>query len=276
MEQATLSDRQVAHFKTFGFTVMRRVLTPDELSICAGELELALDTAYAHKPFDGAKKQVVTTMGPKTPFMAELLEDPRFVNAAERLGGDVLGVISDVNRRVGDTLWHPDSDAGHPSGVKFTWMFESMGETTGAARFIPGSHLNPYHDALKEILFPFPPPGEPPKIPIASVPAYACESEPGDVVAFDPRTWHSNVGGADGRRLCTLHYQINPKTPHEEAWARTFAEGVACVPWNHDRPGERWFHPEWLENRGGSKLRQRWIDRLSELGFFTVTGHATV
>ena len=151
-------------------------------------------------------------------------------------------------------------------------MLESVGTSSGTLRLIPGSHLNPFHEALRLILFPFPPPGEQPKIPIPSVPAHACAAEPGDVVVFDPRTWHSSVGGSAGRRLCTLYYLINPKTPQEEAWAREYAVGVAQIPGNHDRPGQLWYHPEWIDNRHRSAKRQRWIDRLSELGFYKAQG----
>ena len=266
-----LSDSQVVHYKTFGFVIIRRVLRLKEIAHCANELDLALATDYAHKPFDGSIKQVTSTMGPDTPFMTSLLEDPRILNIAEQLGGDVLGLISDVNRRVGGTLWHPDSDSDHPCGVKIAWMLESVGTDSGALRLIPGSHRKPYHDALQAMLFPFPQPGEEPKIPIPSVPAQACPAEPGDVVVFDPRTWHSSVGGSTGRRLCTLYYLIDPKTPAEEAWARKHAVGVAQIPKNHDRSGQLWYHPEWVENRQGSAKRQRWIDRLSALGFYGET-----
>jgi hypothetical protein len=81
-----LSEHQVAHYKAFGFVVIRQVLSLDEISVCADELERALDADYAHKPFDGTKKQVTTTMGPETLFMASLLEDPRIYSVAEQLG----------------------------------------------------------------------------------------------------------------------------------------------------------------------------------------------
>ncbi len=181
--------------------------------------------------------------------MASLLEDPRILGPAQQLGGDVLGLISDVNRRVGDTPWHPDADAGFPCGVKFAWMLEPVGAASGALRLVPGSHLNPLHDDLRSLLLPFPPPGEPPKVPVAGVPAHACEAGAGDVVVFDPRAWHSSVGGADGRRLCTLSYLADPKTPPQEAWAPKYAEGVALIPANHDRAGQPWYDPEWVANQ---------------------------
>mgnify|MGYP001412795834 CR=1 FL=1 len=80
-----LSDHQVTHYKTFGFVTICQVLNLDEIAKCADELERALDADYAHKPFDGTKKQVTSTMGPETPFMASLLEDRRMLNIAEQL-----------------------------------------------------------------------------------------------------------------------------------------------------------------------------------------------
>ena len=136
-----LSEQRIRHYRTFGFAVMRKVLRRGEIPLCAAELERALDAAYAHKPFDGTRKQVVTAMGPETPFMASLLEDPRMLGPAQQLGGDVLGLISDVNRRVGDTPWHPDADADFPCGVKFAWILEPVGSPQ--RRPAPDSRLAP-------------------------------------------------------------------------------------------------------------------------------------
>ena len=72
-----LLDSQVTYYKTFGFVIIRQVLSIKEIAHCANELDLALATDYAHKPFNGSIKQVTSTMGPDTPFMTSLLEDPR-------------------------------------------------------------------------------------------------------------------------------------------------------------------------------------------------------
>ena len=264
-----LTNHQVAHYKTFGFLIWHQVLSRDEILRCAIELERGLGADYSHKPFDGTKKQMATAMGPLTPFMASLLEDPRFCDVAEQLGGDdILGLISDVNRRVGNTFWHADTAGIHRCSVKFGWYLDPVGADSGAMRLIPGSHRNPLHDALKALL-PYPEPGQVPDISVADVPAYACETEPGDVLIFDPRTWHASVGGPPGRRLCTLFYQSNPKTAQEEAGARKFAEGNAKTPETHDRPGQPWCHQQWVANPQRSAKRQRWINRLRELGFYS-------
>ena len=69
--------------------------------------------------------------------------------------------------------------------------------------------------------------------------------------------------------LCTLYYQKNPDTPDMEAEVRQFAEGNAGNPERFDQPGQPWCHPDWVANREGSAKRQRWIDKIRELGFFT-------
>ena len=45
-----LSDKQLQHFRTFGFVVLRQVFTPDELAVINREFDLGLETAYRHLP----------------------------------------------------------------------------------------------------------------------------------------------------------------------------------------------------------------------------------
>ena len=238
-----LSEPQIRQYTTFGFAVMRKVLRPGEIPLCAAELERALDAAYAHKPFDGTRKQVVTAMGPETPFMASLLEDPRILGPAQQLGGDVLGLISDVNRRVGDTPWHPDADAGFPCGVKFAWMLEPVGAASGALRLVPGSHLNPLHDDLRSLLLPFPPPGEPPKVPVAGVPAHACEAGAGDVVVFDPRAWHSSVGEPTAAGCARCSTSPTRRRPPRRPGRRNMPKGWRSSPETTTAPASRGTAP---------------------------------
>ena len=35
----------------------------------------------------------------------------------------------------------------------------------------------------------------------------------------------------------------------------------------YHRPGDPLIHPHWVANHSGSPLRQRWIERLDDLGF---------
>ena len=209
-----LTEKQVFHFKTFGFLVLRQVFTPNELLILNAEFEAKLAAAYEHEPFDGTKRHWVPMLGPDTPFFAGLLEDPRFCEPAEQFyGEDVFGIVCDANRYVGDTRWHPDTKSHHQYGVKFAFYLESVSAETGALRVLPGSHKQPYHGELRQAR-------EENRLELAEMPAYVCESEPGDVVAFDLRLWHASLGGADDRRMSTLVYYNYPKTPEEEAVTR--------------------------------------------------------
>jgi len=262
-----LTEQQVNHFKTFGFLIFRQAFSPDELKTIHAEFEHALTSAYRHAPFDGTRRHWVRTMGPETPFFASLLEDPRFCEASEQLyGKDVLGVVSDINRFVGDTEWHPDHHVDPTKdcyGVKFGYYLEPVNANSGALRVIPGSHKDPLHTELRQNVSQF-------GLDVCDVPAYVCESAPGDVIAFDVRCWHASWGGSNNRPMCTLVYYNNPKTPAEEKAMRKRTTDLAREPDHVGLPASTHhaIMSHWVANRGGSSKRQNWIDRMQELGFF--------
>ena len=136
-----------------------------------------------------------------------------------------------------------------------------MDADSGALRVIPGSHKNPFHDEVRRSL------GES-EPPIGEVPAYVCKSEPGDAVAFDLRLWHGSSGGSGDRRMSTVVYYHNPKTPEQEEATRTHATKNFENLERFNRPDDPLFDPDWVANPQRSPRRQRWIDRMRELGFF--------
>lgn len=259
-----LTEQQIIHFQTFGFLVFRGVFTPSELTTINAEFEGAMESAYRHAPYDGTRRHWVTMMRPETPFFAALLEDPRFCEVTEQLyGEDVFAVVSDANRYVGNTGWHPDHHADTAVdcyGVKFAYYLQPVGANSGALRVIPGSHKNPLHTELRQNMSKF-------GLDICDVPGYVCESEPGDVVAFDLRLWHASWGGSNDRRMCTLVYYNNPKTPEEEAATRKRATSNAKTPAQFNRPNDPLYHPHWVANPEGNPKRQQWVNRLQALGF---------
>ena len=103
---------------------------------------------------------------------------------------------------------------------------------------------------------------------VADVPAYVCESNPGDVVAFDMRCWHASHGGATGRRMSTCVYYNNPRSEFEEAATRKRAASSRETPAQFGRPGQPYFPSEWLANPQGNPRRQRWLKRMAALGYF--------
>jgi hypothetical protein len=256
-----LTEKQVFHFKTFGFLVMRQVFTPDEVATLNAEFESKLESAYAHMPFDGTKRHWVPMLSSDTPLFAGLLEDSRFSEPAEQLyGDDVFGIVCDANRYVGDTRWHPDTKSHHQYGVKFAFYLEPVGAETGALRVLPGSHKQPLHDELRQAR-------EEDRLELAEMPAYVCESEPGDVVAFDLRTWHASLGGAEDRRMSTLVYYNYPKTPEEETVTREQANSNADTFVQFGLPPQPKYPAEWVANPTGHSKRAKWIETMRELEF---------
>ena len=136
--------------------------------------------------------------------------------------------------------------------MKFAYYLEPVDAESGALRLIPGSHKNPMHTDLRENLNGL-------GLEICDVPGYVCKSEPGDVVAFDMRCWHASWGGSADRRMCTIVYYNNPKTPVEDAATRNRARSNARSPEQFNRSGEPLYDPHWVANPMGSEKRQRWI-----------------
>ena len=61
---------------------------------------------------------------------------------------------------------------------------------------------------------------------VDSIPGYACESDPGDVVAFDLRMYHASYGGSRDRHMCSVVYYVDPNTPQELEPIRLNAIGL--------------------------------------------------
>jgi hypothetical protein len=245
-----LTEKQVLFYQTFGFLVLRRLFSPDEVETINRELIRRLDTVYHDRPFDGTMRHGAAMMGPDTPFFATLLEDQRFLGAARQLyGDDVIASGLSGNRYVGNSDWHPDVDATHPGGPKFAIYLEPVGADSGALRVIPGSHRSPFHDRLREDL------GmhmEKAGFDIPELPAFMCESQPGDVVVFDLRLWHASWGGASDRRMCTVEYLKHPRSPAEQQTIRDIARNTVR-------------DPDWQVYAQTSPARQASLDRLREL-----------
>ena len=262
-----LTESQVRHFKAFGYVVMKQVLTAAELRTLHVEFERKLEMQYAHRPFDGTSRHWSSMMDDETPLFASLLEDPRFMNSARQLfGPDVIGLNVDANRYVGNTAWHPDSQTPLQGGVKFAIYLPPVGAETGALRVIPGSHRlsYPQHPEFADVIY---------KLPIADVPATVLDSTPGDVVAFDIHLWHGSWGGKTDRRMCTAVYYDNPRTPEELAYIRKQAvDNITYASQAFDARRKHFFPQVWLANAQRSADRQRWIDRLRELGYFDAPG----
>ncbi len=265
-----LTPEQETQFKAFGFVVLRDFFDADELEAIRSDFDLAAARASAFQPFDGTKMQYFNMLGEETPFYASLPELPRFYEVAEQLfGGRAFAFESNAYRYVGDTRWHYNDGSSNINGygIKFQFALQPVDGSSGALRFIPGSHLGSYQDVLAST----PPLGRPwydtaqAWEAIDSIPCHVCEYGPGDAVAFDLRIFHATWGGGADRHMSCVSFFHYPETPEEIETMRDIAPKYlrpgpsTAMPWNDG------VRAQWLSNRPRSAKRQSWIDAIEEL-----------
>jgi ectoine hydroxylase-related dioxygenase (phytanoyl-CoA dioxygenase family) len=222
-----ITDDQKDFFETFGFLVLRQLLTTDEVATMQRESDEIMTEARDGKPFDGQTRQAVQPFFERRPFLQSLIADPRILAIAEGLlGPDIFMEVTEGNLHIGDTAWHGGSgELEILPMVKIGFYLEPLTRETGALRFIPGSHKGEFSERLKRI-------GDRIDDPDAKVwgvspnevPSYAVESNPGDVVAFKEDTYHGAWGGRDGRHQHAINYAQIPKTEEQMALVREFHE----------------------------------------------------
>ena len=270
-----LTKDQVTHFKSFGFVILRQFFSPEEMRLINDEFEYRSKVASSYKAFDGSERHNIRMMGSDTPFFSALLEDPRFSVAAEQMFGSVIGHNIDADRYTGNTPWHYDAGAYEGPGVKFAFYLQPVRADTGALRVIPGSHKKQWFDEIYNYE------GVGPRWTraarteeeagiaskaISEIPAYVCNSDPGDVVAFDLRLYHASLGGSDDRHMCSVNYYIDPDTPEQYEVIIRNVQGHLNT---ESEPSDAWnphsVYQDWMANRGGSDKRQQWIDRMIEI-----------
>jgi hypothetical protein len=194
---------QADHFRTFGFAVLRGYLA-SRIGVLRAEADAAIRDAYAatyhERVIDGISGHYLPLASRLTPISASLVcDDLRFIDAAEQLlGGPVIPECPEGVLYFAGAAWHTDDGIG-VRGVKFAAYFEQLTAGTGALRLVPGSHhpeqnarLTAYskrrgrvEDDAGFAAYQ------------ASFPGYVAVTSPGDVIAFDLRTWHASVGGRD-------------------------------------------------------------------------------
>jgi len=262
-----LTKGQITFFKTFGFIVLRKLFTEYEMGVIEEEHRIALATAFPDEPFSEKIGGQWTRMNDENyPFYASLPEDPRILTPAQQLcGDDVIGNGTDAHFAGGDTPWHTDGWEQEVNnkleGIKYHFTLDQVTAKTGALRFIPGSHLL---RGEKRTLF-----GKSiDDMPSEDVPSHPASTQPGDIVVFDIRVWHASFGGAPDRRTSNIEYFSNPKTSQEETRLRD----IGRLESNSRNANKYTFSKNWLHNPHASSYRNRWIKRLTEIGYFNQPG----
>lgn len=259
-EKITLTEHQLTYYETFGFIVLRGVLTQEELSAINVEFERGLEAAHRYNPGIESSRQLRwSNLSPDFPVTASLLEDSRICGVAEQLiGEDAVPIFSNGNRWVTDTGWHSDTQHTSLRGVKIACYLQPVDGESGALRFVPGSHKSQLNSELASLL-------EEMKPDLRDVPAHICESEPGDIIAFDNRLYHAAAGTSTDKRQLTMNFVEHAKSPAAE---KEFHELGDILRNQYSRLNAPlpFFAFEWAANSKGNARRQRTIDWLRSVG----------
>ena len=281
-QRSSLTEDEVLFFETFGFVVLKQHFPADEVETIKAELSHAMNLTYEDSPFDrsaDSSKQLqgVNLSRTSTPYIYSLPERPHLHGIAKQLfGEDVIGHESDVNLFVGDTRWHPDRSGNDVKtnrfGCKFCYYPDVLDGETGALRVIPGSHLPPFFDALRNM------PGISDPKNTRNIPGLVCRTDPGDVIVFNLNCWHASCGGQPGRAQFAFVYYATPKTAQHQKEMRfqyTRNRQMAVeIALSNDKKASTPTPEEFLRP-GDSQLMTSWlVDRRQEYGYFDFDNEA--
>ena len=205
-----LSPTQLAYYRTFGFIKFPGLFADDIGWITDAFEEVWRASGRTH---DHLKRSMLIPFVDQHAGLSALIDDPRIDGVVGSiLGDDYNYEASDGNYYVGDTKWHSDKEPLDPhESLKIAFYLDPVTAATGALRVIPGSvhagdsFLNALHEAV-----PFTTRSKPEEfwgVSGAEVPAYAIDSQPGDMLLFNHRIKHSSWGGGDRRRMFTFNFE---------------------------------------------------------------------
>lgn len=235
-----LTVEQMAQFDTFGFIAIRGLFSPREVADIRSEFDDLLDEERGRRSFDGKERQAVQPFVEKRAPLTRLLEE-------DLLGPGFQWIGSDGNLYVGDTEWHPDRQGDEVeyryTRIKTALYLDPVTGDTGCLRIVPGSHRRELHESLTPLAERRASAGVAPfGVAAADLPAFAIESQPGDVVVFNQVCWHASFGGHAGRRMLALSLIAAPSTDEHVAYLKRTYAGMKTAyhpprSWvNSDRP----------------------------------------
>lgn len=205
-----LTDQQLRFYETFGFLKF-----PGLFAIEAKHIEDEFEKVWAETDMedDHKSRSYIEPFVDRSEYLSRLLEHPR-INAivSSILGYDYNYTSSDGNYFDGSTNWHSDQFPKEPyQSLKIAFYLDFVTRDTGCLRVIPGSchRGDRFTESLNEV------------VPLSrqnhneevwgvhgsEVPAYAVDSEPGDMLLFNHKTKHSSWGGSRARRMLAINFE---------------------------------------------------------------------
>ncbi len=287
-ERTALTRSEVQYYDTFGFLILRKHFTQDEMKTIKSEFDHAVELEFKDKPFEkdlltSERAQCLSFSDSTTPTISVLSEDPRYYKIAEQLlSGKVIGNQCGGCLYVGDTRWHPDRVpdgryktavidkpmeysrySNHNFGCKFALYLEKVDSDTGALRVLPRSHRQPFYGELRKI------PGITEAENVRNLPGFVCATEPGDVLIFNHSCWHASFGGKSGRPMIAAGYYAYPRTEDQAQELRETYMHSKVLSKNYSKEGkEPEPKSEYDKNPIQSPLRAKWLEYKREFGYY--------
>ncbi|MEC8186053.1 MAG: phytanoyl-CoA dioxygenase family protein, partial [SAR324 cluster bacterium] len=224
MKNITHADKQF--FDMFGFLIIRNVLSRDEIKLIEKEYDYGFKkTLEHHSNGFGMRKQFNwSNLNEMCPNLCSLPYQNIILRTVKTLmGHKIFPYLCNSNNFNGPaTEWHTDQTADTDCfAVKVIFYLDELDENSGGLRFLPCSQREP----LNSDLWDFGLHGSNETdikdyksksgLEIDQVPSYYCRTNPGDMVIFNLKIWHSSLGGGKNRRNITLNYSKYPEKDSE-------------------------------------------------------------
>ena len=255
-----IRDFDVRAFRTFGFVVLRGMLTETECRSLAREFLDAFQAAFPDLRTRTAPAWL-PGLADATPLSAVLTaDDPRLWTLSRQLlGCDSLPCPPEVAFLRGLTQWHFDD----PLGIRGVKFLVYLNGAAAGLRLLPLSHA-PAQRALVAEHVAAAVNGGSPLDALDLVPAAPVATEPGDVVAIDLHVWHCYQVG-EPRILWSPEYLALPAAPEllEQKFAAVATAGAA-----EDGRGEWPVWRDWLRADPLPDRRRLAIEALRNAGAF--------
>jgi len=251
-----LTSGQIALFETFGYVVLRKLFSPDEMDTFTREANEIREEVLGQPP-ETTGRGKVEPFFERRPFLNSLLDDDRIYGIAEDLlGEDFVLDETEGNWHVGDTKWHGSAHWDVIRWIKIGFYLEPLTRDTGCLRVIPGSHVPAQPDLYAPLRRGSAGPDRVFGMAQSEIPSVALECEPGDIIAFTEDTLHASFGGRPGRHQHAVSFFQNPTTEASLERVRDMARRLPPTA----RPLEMHI------NSDRPRVR-RMVSRLVELGF---------
>ena len=256
-----ITPEQKAHWDAFGFLLLRQLFAQDEVKELRQAFIDVMDRHGGEDALSGPPTWSTGAFVERHPLLTHWLADDRIYGIPEALlGPDFILETNGGFVYWGDTLWHggfsPDeSPASYYNVAKVAMYFDPLAKEDGCLRVIPGSQSRPFGEQVRpqqnlddRDAMPF-------GVAQEDVPSVALESEPGDIIVFTERVFHSAFGSVKGRMQFASEYAANPTTD----------EQIAALRDQHDNHTFSDHPVQSLIDSPNPRLR-RMVSRLVELG----------